>query len=87
MNKVESALAQGASGGATALMLVHGISDSCVPYQQSVRVYQALRTRQVPTDLVLVPDAEHGDSRCFSPDIVQQMLLFLNRAVQFNRSV
>ena len=87
VNKFESASAQGASVNATALMLVHGISDSCVPYQQSVRVYQALRTRQVPTDLVLVPDAEHGDSRCFSPDIVQQMLLFLNRAVQFNRSV
>ena len=87
VNKIESAPAQGASGDATPLMLVHGISDSCVPYQQSVRVYQALRTRQVPTDLVLVPDAEHGDSRCFSPDIVQQMLLFLNRAVQFNRSV
>lgn len=81
VNKFESALAQGASGGATPLMLVHGISDSCVPYQQSVRVYQALRTRQVPTDLVLVPDAEHGDSRCFSPEIVQQMLQFLNRAV------
>ena len=87
VNKVESTSAQGASGGATALMLVHGISDSCVPYQQSVRVYQALRTRQVPTDLVLVPDAEHGDSRCFSPDIVQQMLLFLNRAVQLNHTV
>lgn len=87
VEKVDSASAQGVSGGATALMLVHGISDSCVPYQQSVRVYQALRTRQVPTDLVLVPDAEHGDSRCFSPDIVQQMLLFLNRAVRFNRSV
>ena len=87
VNKVESASAPGASGGATPLMLVHGISDSCVPYQQSARVYQALRTRQVPTDLVLVPDAEHGDSRCFSPDIVQQMLLFFNRAVQFNRSV
>ena len=81
VNKVESASAPGASGGATALMLVHGISDSCVPYQQSVRVYQALRTRQVPTDLVLVPDAEHGDSRCFSPDIVQQMLRFFNRIV------
>ena len=81
VKRVESALAQGASGGATPLMLVHGISDSCVPYQQSVRVYQALRTRQVPTDLVLVPDAEHGDSRCFSPEIVQQMLQFLNRTV------
>ena len=81
VNKFESALAQGASGGATPLMLVHGISDSCVPYQQSVRVYQALRTRQVPTDLVLVPDAEHGDSRCFSPEIVQQILQFLNRTV------
>jgi len=81
VNKIESASAQGASGGATPLMLVHGISDSCVPYQQSVRVYQALRTRQVPTDLVLVPDAEHGDSRCFSPDIVQQMLRFFNRIV------
>lgn len=81
VNKFESALAQGASGGAAPLMLVHGISDSCVPYQQSVRVYQALRTRQVPTDLVLVPDAAHGDSRCFSPEIVQQMLQFLNRTV------
>lgn len=81
VNKVESASAPGVSGDATPLMLVHGISDSCVPYQQSVRVYQALRTRQVPTDLVLVPDAEHGDSRCFSPDIVQQMLRFFNRAV------
>ena len=81
VNKIESASAQEVSGDATPLMLVHGISDSCVPYQQSVRVYQALRTRQVPTDLVLVPDAEHGDSRCFSPDIVQQMLRFLNRAV------
>ena len=87
VNKIKSACAPGVSGGATPLMLVHGISDSCVPYQQSVRVYQALRTRQVPTDLVLVPDAEHGDSRCFSPDIVQQMLLFLNHAVQFNRGV
>ena len=87
VNKIESACAPGVSGGATPLMLVHGISDSCVPYQQSVRVYQALRTRQVPTDLVLVPDAEHGDSRCFSPDIVQQMLLFLNHAVQFSRGV
>lgn len=81
VNKIESACAPGVSGGATPLMLVHGISDSCVPYQQSVRVYQALRTRQVPTDLVLVPDAEHGDSRCFSPDIVQQMLRFFDRAV------
>lgn len=81
VNKIESASAQGASSDATPLMLVHGISDSCVPYQQSVRVYQALRTRQVPTDLMLVPDAEHGDSRCFSPDIVQRMLRFLNRAV------
>lgn len=78
VNKVENASAQGASGGATALMLVHGIADSCVPYQQSVRVYQALRTRQVPTDLVLVPGAEHGDSRCFSPEIVQRILSFLN---------
>lgn len=81
VNKIESTSAQGVSGGTTPLMLVHGISDSCVPYQQSVRVYQALRTRQVPTDLVLVPDAEHGDSRCFSPDIVQQMLQFFNRTV------
>ena len=81
VNKIESASAQGASSDATPLMLVHGISDSCVPYQQSVRVYQALRTRQVPTDLMLVPDAEHGDSRCFSPDIVQRMLRFFNRTV------
>ena len=63
------------------IMLVHGIADSCVPYQQSVRVYQALRTRRVPTDMVLVPGAEHGDSRCFTPEIVQRMLSFLEATV------
>ena len=62
-------------------MLVHGIADSCVPYQQSMRVYQALRKRQIPTDLVLVPDAEHGDSRCFTHEIVQRMLSFLEATV------
>ena len=87
VNKVESALAQGASVNATPLMLVHGISDSCVPYQQSVRVYQALRTRRCLPIWCWFRMPNTGDSRCFSPDIVQQMLLFFNRAVQFNRSV
>lgn len=62
-------------------MLVHGIADSCVPYQQSARVYQALRARQTPTDMVLVPGAEHGDPRCFTPEIVQRMLSFLEATV------
>ncbi len=69
VNKIESASAPGVSGDATPLMLVHGISDSCVPYQQSVRVYQALRTRQVPTDLVLVycsADAAILQPRCIA---------------------
>ena len=78
-NSIEKQTEEQATDRACApIMLVHGIADSCVPYQQSVRVYQALRTRQVPTDMVLVPGAEHGDSRCFSPEIVQRMLSFLN---------
>ncbi len=84
MNKVSALLHRG-NGDALPLMLVHG-SDSCVPYQQSVRVYQALRTRQVPTDGA-GSDAEHVDSRCFSPDIVQQILRFFNRAVQLNCAI
>ena len=64
------------------LIMVHGIADSCVPYQQSVRVYRALRSLQQPTDLVLVPGAEHGDSRCFSPDIIRRIINFLDAGVQ-----
>lgn len=69
------------SGKSAPIMLVHGIADSCVPYQQSARVYQALRARQTPTDMVLVPGAEHGDPRCFTPEIVQRMLSFLEATV------
>ena len=56
-----------------------GIADSCVPYQQSVRVFNALKAHEIPTDLVLVPGAEHADPSCFSPEITAQFLEFLQQ--------
>lgn len=61
------------------LFLAHGIADSCVPYQQSVRVFNALKAHRIPTDLVLVPGAEHADPSCFSPGITAQFLGFLQQ--------
>ena len=61
------------------LFLAHGIADSCVPYQQSVRVFNALKAHGIPTDLVLVPGAEHADPSCFSPRITAQFFGFLQQ--------
>ncbi len=53
--------------GAPPFLLMHGTQDQVVPYDQSVRMAQALRAQGVRADLYPVPDADH----CFVgyPDI------------------
>lgn len=56
------------------LYLLHGLADSCVPPIQSVRVFDALERQGVPTELLLVPEAEHADSRCFTHENLMKLV-------------
>ncbi len=42
------------------VFLIHGIEDSLVPYEQSEIYHDALQKVGVPTELLLVENAEHG---------------------------
>ena len=42
------------------IITVHGTSDNGVPYEQSVRLHQALDKAGVPNELVPIPNGGHG---------------------------
>jgi acetyl esterase/lipase len=42
------------------IITVHGTADNGVPYQQSVRLHQALDKAGVPNQLVTIPNGGHG---------------------------
>jgi alpha-L-fucosidase 2 len=46
--------------GLPPFLLVHGTADMSVPYEQSLRLREALRSADVPCALVTVPDGTHG---------------------------
>jgi acetyl esterase/lipase len=46
--------------GLPPFLLVHGTADMSVPYEQSLRLREALRGADVPCTLVTVPDGTHG---------------------------
>ena len=46
--------------GLPPFLLVHGTADMSVPYEQSLRLREALRSADVPCALVTVPDGHHG---------------------------
>jgi dipeptidyl aminopeptidase/acylaminoacyl peptidase len=43
----------------TPMLITHGVQDFRVPYSEGLTVYKILQRRQVPTRLVLFPDAGH----------------------------
>ena len=46
--------------GLPPIFIVHGDSDPTVPYSHSVRLYDALKKAQVPTQFITVPGGVHG---------------------------
>ena len=46
--------------GLPPFLLVHGTADMSVPYEQSLRLREALRSADVPCAFVTVPDGTHG---------------------------
>ncbi|HEU4642536.1 MAG TPA: alpha/beta hydrolase [Gemmatimonadaceae bacterium] len=47
--------------GLPPIIMVHGDSDRAVPYQQSVRLRDALARAGVPTELITIPGGGHAD--------------------------
>ncbi|HEX2832330.1 MAG TPA: alpha/beta hydrolase [Thermoanaerobaculia bacterium] len=43
-------------------LIMHGMLDCLVPYQQSVTLHQSLQARGVDSKLVLIPTGDHGGS-------------------------
>jgi dipeptidyl aminopeptidase/acylaminoacyl peptidase len=65
--------------GGTPVFTVHGDADQVAPYQQAVRLHQALNNAKVPNQLITIPKGGHGG---FSQDdmmkIYTALRTFLN---------
>ena len=51
--------------GLAPILTIHGDADPVVPYQQAVRLHQALAKVDVPNQLLTIPGGRHGG---FTPD-------------------
>jgi dipeptidyl aminopeptidase/acylaminoacyl peptidase len=59
----------------TPTLLVHGLKDERVHPEQSLQMYQGLRIKEVPTELVLYPREPHGlNERAHELDYVERVL-------------
>jgi len=59
----------------TPTLILHGMADDRVHPEQAMQMYQALKLKGVPTQLVLYPRAEHGVSeRAHRLDLLQRQL-------------
>ena len=56
----------------------HGVSDSQVPYAQSVRLHDKLQAFGVDCELCLLNGAEHSDSLFVQPEPKERMLAFMD---------
>ena len=55
-------------------LIIHGLRDGLVPFEQSEILYQKLIDNGVEADLVGIEDADHGDPR-FATSIVRKEIL------------
>ncbi len=54
-------------------LLMHGMLDCLVPFQQSVMLHEALEARGLDSTLILIPDAQHADDRFNDPKYKQMV--------------
>lgn len=53
---------------------LHGTADTCVPPNQSVRMFEALQHAGVSSSLLLVPEADHADIRCYADPHLEEIV-------------
>jgi len=59
-------------------LILHGMLDCLVPYKQSVILHDALRAAGVPSQLVLIPNGQHGGSAFNAPQYATTIDTFLD---------
>lgn len=69
---------------AVPILLIHGQADRYVPWEFSVRMYQA-RKGMAPTYLLLVPEARHARSRHIAPELYDSTVADFVRRFQPDR--
>ncbi len=62
--------------GVPPFLLIHGLEDTTVPFDQSVRLYDAIEKVGGKADLIAIEDAVHGDARFVSPEIRAEIVKF-----------
>ena len=60
-------------------LIIHGMRDCLVPYQQSVILHEALQAKGVASTLILLPEGEHGGELFDDPVVKQAISDFLDR--------
>ncbi|MCD8197638.1 MAG: prolyl oligopeptidase family serine peptidase [Lachnospiraceae bacterium] len=62
------------------MYMIHGTVDDQVPYEHSIRLYEKLQECGVKESrLTLIEGANHGDARCFTPEIKERILDFMRK--------
>ena len=61
------------------MMLLHGIDDELVSYHESERLYSALQSKGVESDLYLIEGANHADHHFVQQSTKELILDFLNK--------
>lgn len=68
------------------LLIIHGLLDTTVDFQQSVEIYKAYKRNQLEVDILIHKELGHGGARggeaYFSPANRQPVIAFLNRCLK-----
>lgn len=57
-------------------LIIHGNDDKCVPFEQGVRLHDALEEAGCDVTLLEVDGADHADLRFFQKEIWDNMIAF-----------
>ena len=60
-------------------LLIHGNADTIVPYEQSIKMHEALIKSEIPSDLIIINNAIHGDVKFYQQEIMDKIIRFFNK--------
>lgn len=60
-------------------LILHGTADIVVSYQNSIKLYEALQAKGIPSDLYLLENVNHATHEFWQPEIKELILEFLKQ--------
>ncbi len=64
-------------------LIIHGDADPVVPYQQSVKLYEAMKKAGVVTEMITVPGGLHGKfEKEVNSDLNKKIIEFINKQIK-----